>query len=272
MPVPDPTAIELREARTWRVVTLCCDSSEPDWHAAGQVVRAGDDVMVELQGAFDGRCGWDDGYTPRVELDGVALAVRPLLVEAPDDLKLRQGETWLGPPPDAEDTLRNVDAGGYRNPTGPGPGGDSVWLAAIPTRTPDGPHLLTMRYRSCSWSGSVRIGLPTAAPPPLPVPTEDGHWIVVAGYGAAMWFCGDPYEASAEGRIGVPRYPCQPPQGGDSPPSVICVVDASGNGRGAWRIDGGADPPNTAQDGSLWYGHYTFALTPIGFPACDGLR
>lgn len=278
MPTPEPTQIELREERTWRVVTLCCESTEPDWHAAGQVVAGGDDVLVRLQGAFDGRCGWteppweptpsmfsawlaerDASRIPRMELDGVPLRVR----------------SWSAPPGDA------MEEAGAAPPTR-----DGSWLGAIPQGVRAGDHALTVRYRECSWAGSLRIGRSVGLPPPAPVSTEKARWIVVPGYGIAMWSCSSDIEdmspylrttVTAESRIRAPTYPCSGLAADGEPRepamNVICPLDASGNPHGAfelvytelkpWHLDANHRPvPAT----------YRIDFVPIAYPPCDGLR
>lgn len=284
MPTPEPSAEELLEARAWRVVTLCCETDEPDWRAAGQVVAAGDDVLVRVQGAFDGRCGLDGEYIVRIALDGLPLPVRPLLVDSPQDLARRGGASWLGLPPGPERQIP-YDAGATRAPgnvlwqgpgprleeIGPGPDGDASWLGTIPGQTAPGDHILSIGYRGCSWVGSVRVGPSSPASLPVPVSTGDGHWIEVPGYGIAMWFCGDAYEATAESRIRVPQYRCDPSRG--ERPTVICALDGSGNGHGAWELRyGSAVGAHRDADGRFVRETYHIDLLPIHYPACEALR
>lgn len=272
MPVPEPTALELREARTWRVVTLCCDSREPDWHAAGQPVRAGGDVLVRVQGAFDGRCGWEGAQEPRLFLDGADMAVRPLLVDSPQDLERRRGATWLGPPPNADYQAAApvlLDEGGYGlEPLRRGPLGDHAWVGAIPTATTTGSHAFMVRFRDCSWSGSIQVGAPVgAAPPPVPVTTAEGRWVEIPGYGIAMWFCGDAFDATAESRMQVPQYRCA------ETPTVICALDATGHSLGAWGLrywEVGAPP--IAADGYLGSRRYRVDPYEVEGGPCDALR
>lgn len=261
MPTPEPTQIELREARTWRVITLCCESSEPDWHSAGQTVSGGY-VMVQLQGTNDGRCGWtipgwqptsktlarwwaevDAGDTPRMELDGLSLVVRPL------------AGPWYGP--DDADS----------------------WQGMLPERTQAGDHVFVVSVRHCSWSGAIHIGAGRPAPaPPRPVVTDGGRWIEAPGYGLALWWCGGVEDVTADSRVRVPpasNTSCdwaayEQPDDPDAGKNVICALDASGNSHGAWQILY-TELPRDVED--RWVRPaYQVDLVPTTYAPCDALR
>ncbi len=272
MPTTEPTAEELREARSWRVVSLCCDSSEPDWRSGGQSVAPGDDVMVRLQGVFDGRCGleeddgirpagsyWDD-HAPELALDGVPLRVRPLFptFEVPHELAYGRGP-WMP---------------------------DWSWLGAVPADTHPGLHTLTVRHLECSWSAELRVGRVKVPPPPVPVISDSG-WLQLPGYAVAMWECDVPYDATAAPWIRVPPKACAYPRGwagdfGDDPPekppatvleNVLCVLDASGNALAAYELRFSDRRRQEPKDGIILWGQTAaYHPVPLTYPACRAMR
>lgn len=202
MPALDhPTAEDLREQRTWRVVTLCCESTDPDWHGQGAFIPPGGQVLVRLQGYLDGRCSWTGGSEVVVTIDGLPTAVARGFDSGPDD--------W---------TLSAI-------------GEASVWLARVPESTSPGPHQLAIRYRSCAWSGTLQVGTPAPTPVPEPTLSADFRWVYLhlPHFGGAVWWGGMEYDLLPDHWLHLPPHY-------SGLPVVLCVIDAQGRPHGAWEV------------------------------------
>lgn len=241
MPALDhPTAEELREQRTWRVVTLCCESTDPDWHGQGAFIPPGGQVLIRVQGYLDGRCGWTeavhDVLGPRdlvvgrevlVTIDDVPAVVTPMF-------------TVTGM---AE---RSLGAHGVH----------ALRLAQVPEHLATGPHRLAIRYRACTWSGTLEVGTPAPTSPPAPTLSADFQWVHLPDYGGAVWWDGRPYDLSPEHWLHLPPH-------ASYDPVVLCVIDAQGRSHGAWEVRDTEDDKYTLVHSNL---------VQIDYPPCDALK
>lgn len=242
MPAVDhPTAAELREQRTWRVVTLCCESSDPDWHGEGASIPPGGRVLIRLQGYRDGRCGWIGADAVEVTID-----------DSPT--KVTSGfEPGLYP---------NWSLGAVEQ--------HDLWLAWTPDRLAPGRHRLGIQFRACTWSGTLDVGEPRSVPAPVPTLSTDFRWVHLPDHGAAVWWVVHDWVREPDEHVGTPaEYDLSlehwlhlPPHYIDSP-VVVCAIDAQGHSHGAWEVR------DTEDD------HYKLInseLVPIKYPPCEAMR